>query len=229
MTIEFQKKILPNLRWYMMPGNFLNPNIHHELYEKTYQHWKQMWTKILNVGKNLNSDTFIRQDILCPLVYKKDVIGLIGCNFFNLKQEATKDHSYTSVFPKEQLANFSEDNSISMSIEYLTVSPDFRKSIIHISLGDILLGLSMKVFANSNASFVLGTARSKIHVDKMCYQFGFQPFGEIDKFGHPCTLIINTKKTLTNHSNLAVHSCINKLWLGRENVLNNNNIMPIAA
>ncbi|MES2768746.1 MAG: hypothetical protein V4596_06330 [Bdellovibrionota bacterium] len=223
-----QKKILSNLSWNILPGKLINPGIHHELYEKTYKHWRQMWTEILDVKENLNSDSFLRQDLVCPLTIENSVVGLICCTFFNKNQQAYSSHSYISDFPKDIFKN-NFDGELIMSIEYLTVHPEFRKSFLDVSLGDVLLGLSMKIFENSVAQAVLGTARSKIHVDQMCYRFGFKPFGEINKFGHPCTLIITDRSTLQTHPELKTQKLIDQLWDGRNDIsIDENKKLKIA-
>ena len=218
MSLDFQDRILRNSKIYLIPGKFQSAGKYYDIYEKTYIHWRQMWEDILDSGKNTNSDNFIRQDILCPIVFRSDVIGLIGCNFFALNQKVSLDHSFTKSFPKETFKNISESSSF-MSIEYLSVHPEFRKSIIGYSLGDVLIGLSMEIFKKSNAIFVLGTARKKNNVNKMCNQFGFKEIGNIERFGLNCSQILNSQESVKEHPDKFVKNIIDDLWKTKESAI----------
>ena len=122
------------------------------------------------------------------------------------------DHAYLKPFPGDIFSPDQSTHQHSMSIEYLSVAPNLRKSNLPISLGSALLGISMKVFSESNAYSVLGTARKKLHVDQLCYEFGFEPVGNIEKFGLNCTLISNTKETLRAHPDKQTNELVERLW-----------------
>lgn len=216
-------QILSDLSCSLFPGRTKASSPCLRINNETYVHWNEVWSDILQLpqGTLLSSDNYLRQDVICSIHYKSVVVGMIAASFFNLDQIAYRDHSYIRVFSQERL-NQENDPRISniMSIEYLSVDNRFRKSEIGISIGSVLLGLGMKIFSESDSHIVLGTARSKIHVDEMCYKFGFRPCGEMEKFGHPCTLIVNSKNTLKNHDDPVIYEITQNLWSSKTNYLN---------
>lgn len=216
-----------DLKLCILPGKIQSTSLSCAIYNKTYLHWKQIWSQVLNLENDLHSDTFLRQDLICPIIYKNEqIIGLICCTFFDGKVDAYLDQSYLSGF-KNKISS-DEFAREFMSIEYLSVDEQYRKTKIGFSLGDVLLGLSMKVFLQSSAQFVLGTARSVIKVDRNCFDFGFSNLGEIQKYGHPCTLIYNSRTTCRENSSPILNEIISYLWQNRDDrtyipKLNNNN------
>jgi hypothetical protein len=196
-----------------------------QINNKTYAHWKEIWSETLKLpqGDLLSADNFLRQDVICSLQYRQTVIGVISSSYFNLDQMAYEDQAYLRVYPLEQLRQENAAGSpLIMSIECLSVDKRFRKSELGISIGSVLLGLGMKIFSESSSKIVIGMARSKNHVDEMCYKFGFQPFGKIEKHGHPCTLIVNSRQTLKSHDDLLVYKTVKSLWEKKANYFGND-------
>ena len=223
MVETFDKEILNNLELFILPGKYLKVDEYTSIYNKTYSHWKKIWVEILDSKQNTKSDNFMRQDFLCSLMLNGEVVGLITCYFFNPNLIAVNDHSYLKPFPSDQYSA-PDNKSYSMSIEYLSVSPNLRKSYMPISLGNVLLGISMKVFEESGAYSVLGTARNKLHVEKMCYEFGFKPIGKIEKFGLDCTLIVNLIDSLKKHPDFLTRKTIDSIWSKKVDLVRQINI-----
>ncbi|MFZ4403940.1 MAG: hypothetical protein ACOYOK_07545 [Pseudobdellovibrionaceae bacterium] len=212
------ENIIDNIDTFIFEDTKYLNNYELSIYNQTYQHWYRVWNDLLRSSSDsiLTSDNFLRQSKVCSLVYNNQVIGMIAASFFDLNIEAYKDHSYLLPFKSIDLNRIrSETNSLIMSIEYVSVEPVFRKKDLGISIGTLLLGLSMKVFDESNAVAVLGTARNQMHVDEMCFNYGFKPIGQISKYGHPCTLILNNKEQLKNHDNHLIFESVNRLWTKR--------------
>lgn len=215
----FLDTVLPKLECHLFPACSYPGSPFLKINNDTFSHWKKTWEQILQLkdGSGLPSDNFLRQDMICAIRHEAEVVGMIAASYFCLDQLAYEYHSYLQPF----LASSGFDRSAAlaqqvMSIEYLSVVPKFRKGELGISLGSVLLGISMEVFRSSDSCMVLGTARSKIHVDEMCYKFGFTPCGEMEKFGHPCTLILNTKDTVRRHDDLLVVRAVRTLWEQRK-------------
>lgn len=211
-------KILSEMKIDLFPAKAKADSEFALIHDATFQHWRKIWQSILKLPANspLNSDNFLRQENICALSFQGEVVGMIANSFFPLRLSAYQDHSYLREFSLEKLHSAASDSKgLAMSIEYLSVDERFRKNELGVSLGSILLGISMEMFRSSPAAVVLGTARSKIHVDEMCYKFGFSPCGEMEKFGHPCTLILNTKATLREHDDLTVRRSVRALWQNR--------------
>lgn len=177
----------------------------------TFKHWHSIWEDVLKLENSLNSDSFLRQDILCPITYELQTVGLFATSYYNINLLPYHYHSYLENFDIQKLGNIST-SGILMTIEYLSVHKEFRKNILNLSLGNVLLGLAMKVLKNGPADTVLGTARTKNHVHEMSYQFGFQSIGQMSKFGHPCELVFNTDKNIKSHSDPLTNHTIERLW-----------------
>ncbi len=183
---------------------------------RAYAHWREIWKDILVLDHHFYSDAFLRQDIICCIHKGKEIVGLITASFFPTYLDSTENHSYLLAFPMEKiLAAKGAIYPDIMSIEYLSVAPSWRKSELGISLGSVLLGLSMEAFKSSQAGCVLGTARTKLHVDEMCAQFGFAPIGRVQKYGLDCALIVNERNQVTSHPDEAVGGLVKNLWMSK--------------
>ncbi|NRA68153.1 MAG: hypothetical protein HRU19_26960 [Pseudobacteriovorax sp.] len=201
----------------LLPGALEIESKHVSFYNECFSYWKRIWSHIL-VDDPMFSDSFRRQNIICALSSEAGVVGLIACSFFRGKDHSTFDTQYFHPFVK---AGFQpKSNTSLMSIEYLSVDKSLRKGNLGFSLGSVLLGIGMKVYESSKMDFCLGTARSKINVDKMCYSFGFKPEGTCMKAGHPCTLIVNNQSQLTRHPDKQVDFLVQDLWKERINLTN---------
>lgn len=213
---------LNGLEYIIIPGN-----LHHQpgleaLHQEAFNFWKTFWNDVFiqnGCPGDLNEDSFLRQNMICLLKSKDEIAAMHLYSFYNLESQACLNHSYIR-------GNFNEDYisklrlsgiKYAMSLEYLTVNPNWRKRNVGVSLGDICAGLSGEVLKSVNYDSSIAPSRSDVGVTSMARDIG----GEIVVAGielHKtmCDLIAIRKSSVKNHPNADVNRWVRKFWNQRQ-------------
>lgn len=142
-----------------------------------YETWKKGWEgtfQELSSDAQVVSPDFIRQSIVAGLfLNRSEVIGLQAYSIFNLNWNAHLEHPYFKTYPPkvfEILKN--EGVQQVMTMEYLYVNPDWRRSVVGISLADVICSLGLRLFAASSAQAITSVTRNERKVNEMLYRKG---------------------------------------------------------
>jgi len=100
-----------------------------------------------------------------------------------------------------------------MSIEYLTSSPNFRRAQIGFSVGSMLIELGCKVFGETTAQAIIAPARSDIGVNRLAYELGFSCLvpNTIQR-GFDCDLIACFQGAQKPHFKESQRQQVARLW-----------------
>ncbi|MDB5036698.1 MAG: hypothetical protein JWQ35_226 [Bacteriovoracaceae bacterium] len=142
-----------------------------------YQTWKLGWDSTfqeLRSDSIAQSPDFLRQTLVAGLfIGEQKVIGLQAYSFFNVHLEAHLEHPYFRTYPSAVLdALKSRGAHQFMTMEYLYVDPNWRRSIIGISMADVICSLGLKIFSNSANDAVISITRNERKVNQMLYDKG---------------------------------------------------------
>lgn len=108
-----------------------------------------------------------------------------------------------------------------MSIESLTVDSNWRKSKIGISLGEVLIGSSLRYESVLNIDANIAPTRNDRGVNKLCYNFGFSCFkSNLDYKGFEIDLVAGFKNKVRLSSDPMVNRFIDHLWASRVDLTN---------
>lgn len=212
--METIQKTSLHLRCTLLPGRFQNGSGVPKLYNTAYQHWKETWSEIFtDVGSpnSLNIENFLRQTILVCLELNGEFAGMATTTFFNSHALPTFDHDFFKVFTDEKLKEFKESPLI-LSSEYLSIPKKFRKANLGFSLREIIIGFVLKVFEESNGSYLLATTVENTKTHEVCIKFGYQNIGHCQKFNLNCLLMENTPSNLKSHPDSSLQEIINRCW-----------------
>jgi hypothetical protein len=192
-----------------------------DLKNKVYKTWEGIWREVFGaVGQAdaLSPDEFYRQKILALITNEQsEFVGMHLYTFFDLNSLPDRNHSYF-----DGIAEFSFERIKAMkmmrimSMEYLTVSPDWRKSKSGISWSDVIIGLGQKVLSLSTFDAVCGTPREGVGVDKATDRLGWitiQP--EIKKYDYVCSLVACARPNFKDHPDQSIQQLIDELWTNR--------------
>lgn len=169
-----------DFRYVMCPGSQPEPAFVH-LHQQIYSCWELIWTKAfeeLKVSKPLYSDPFTRQDYVGALFHKDKCVGM---SFFRWAHATRADFAKDSYF-----ANWSEDHLAQLSsrgphiivCSNYTVHPDARGTQLGLSTKDLLLGMIVETFMNSNADAMTGATRRDRKVNDVCHRWGAKEIAE---------------------------------------------------
>jgi hypothetical protein len=199
-----------------------------------YNAWNQIWQKVFT-GENrnfkLDPDDFFRQKLVAGIFQNNDLVAFHFYSFFDLRFKEVTQHSYfQGVAPTS--FDILRDKSLNrlMSMEYLTVMPEFRKNEGQIPWAEVVISLGINVLKSTNFDVAFGTARRDVKVNKMGDRIGFNTLqSPIQKYDYDCEVMYFPKKNLLRHPELKVQFLIEELWANRIDLRNNqqNNLTSL--
>lgn len=164
-----------------------------ELSNQLYQTWAQVFSKVvISAGGKLDPDDYFRNDFALVLYDAEQVIGFSLCTEFDLRLMSSREHHYWKALAPQTLDLLQKDHHINriMSMEYLTVLPDWRQTRAEqISWAEVVSGLGLLYQDHFAVDGLLGTPRADIRMSAICEGLGgvaLQP--PILKMNYPCSV-----------------------------------------
>lgn len=163
-----------DLSYVLCPGSM--PNTHFtKTYNAIYKCWDYVWSeafKELNVKKAFYSDAFSRQDYVGAIFHKDICLGMAFFRWADASRPEFNKDSYFAIWGADDLECLrSRGNNIIVCSNF-TVHPAARGSNLGISGKDLLLGMIVETFINSNADAMTGAVRVDRGVSKACDRWG---------------------------------------------------------
>lgn len=205
-----------------------------ELSNLIYESWLKVWSQVFNEGGRKftpNIDDFLRQDFIVSLFYKSQLVGFHFYSLFDLNKKMSELHSYFSGIDPESFERLrSENKNQVMSMEYLTVMPEFRKGAFSVPWAEVIISLGQNFLGTVGGDLCFGTARKDIRVDNMGVKLGFESLQlPISKYSYPCEVMISTRQSRREHPDKDAAELIGFIWDHRidhrENIINNNQLV----
>ncbi|MFZ4404263.1 MAG: hypothetical protein ACOYOK_09200 [Pseudobdellovibrionaceae bacterium] len=186
--------------------------------------WKSVYSEILeNAGEILVPDYFYKCKII-SVIYENDIVQAFTLhNVYNLSANGVCDLSYFSPlneFTKQKLKH--EGHKV-WTCEWVTVHPDFRGRFTKVQLGEVIMGLAFKLFAELDCTSAMGFSRKDIKADRMAEKFGFISIDTIVRHGIECGVMFLKKENLLPHPYEKTQIKIDSLY---ENKTIYSNILP---
>jgi len=104
-----------------------------------------------------------------------------------------------------------------MSMEYMTVHPEWRKAQTNVHIGAVLGGLAFEVAKFLNVDAAIAPARRDHKVHEIAYSFGATPIMEnVVNHNVSCDLIAGFPPMLHAHKDAGLQKLITDLWKKRE-------------
>lgn len=206
-------------RYFLLSAKNPDPN-HIELANKSFLLWKSTWMKVfqtLNFDCSHLEDDYLRQNIIACITHNNNPIALHLYSVFHIQSLAAHSHSYFRQYPEEFFLKLSSNGvQTVMSMEYMTVHPDWRKSQTNIHIGSLLGGLAFEVAKFLQVDAAIAPARRDHKVHEIAYSFGAVPILEnIVNHNVPCDLIAGFPGSLHPHKDLTIQKLIEDLWKKR--------------
>lgn len=201
------------------PRNLNSHNI--ELNNKIFQSWKEVYSDVLgSVKEPLNPDDFHRSEVIACLQDREKIIGFHLYSVFDLRSQADLEHHYLKCFQKELLQQFRNQGIRTlMSMEYLTVLPEFRSRNSSTVWSEIIIALGLKLLMASPWDGAIGTGRKDLNIRRKSELSGALFRGDTQKMNYACEILMTTKGNIKPHPNQATEELIKSLWLNRKSSL----------
>ena len=209
------------LRFLLLPS--ANPPAEHRaLHDTAYRLWHGVWTQTfsrLGLDSAGLAGEFVRQDLVACLVHEQTPIAVHLYSFFNVQAKASKEHPYLSGnYPEMYFTRLATLGVRTvMSMEYMTVHPEFRKGSSNLHVGAVLAGLALTTLKNFGADAAIAPARRDHKVHELAHAFGGESLiSNVLNHNVPCDLLLCRNEQLKPHSDAALQGLIDRLWLRSE-------------
>jgi hypothetical protein len=191
-----------------------------DLRNRVFRAWFELWDQTYKAAGSdytLTSDEFVRQNLVTVILDRDKIAALHLYSFFDLQSQSDLQTKYFHFFTDSYLSQLREKNVRSvMSMEFLSVMPEYRKSRIGLSLGSVIIQLGSYVFAEAQADAIVAPARLDLGVDRMAHDIGFVSLEKnTHQRGFQCDLIACFQGQQKPSENFMVHRMAQNLWKTR--------------
>lgn len=164
------------------------------LRNRIFSSWKEIWEAVYNKSDSnyvLKAEEFERQDLVTCIKIQDKIAAIHLYSFHHLDSLSCRGMHYFDFF-SENYFKALERHGVKtvMSMEFLTVLPDFRKTNVGFSLAATLGQLGARVWNQAGVDAVVAPARNDLKVNETAYDLGFRCIEkETNQRGFTCDLI----------------------------------------
>jgi hypothetical protein len=218
---NFSDLKLNNFTYTLIPGDISKYPSLLSFHNYVYNYWKIFWDDVFlkNGSKTtINSDSFRRQNIISVIQYNEEIVGMHLYSLYNLQSFCDLNHSYISKSYNEMFINYLKENSLNklMSLEFLTVNNQWRKSKYGFSVAELIANLSLNFLNTLDAQCSVAPSRSDVGVTDLSIKLGAKVICEnVNMHNTPCDLIIFLKNQTKESRNERIKMLTNILWRSR--------------
>lgn len=203
------------------------------LHNGAYRLWKESWRetyKELKTEAKLKADDFTRQDIVSALFHGEEAVSLLLHTIYNLNLDAVRDHSYLAGYPADVVARLRAEGSLKvMSMEYLTLSPRWRRSEVGVPIAEVIIGLSVKIVETLGVNAVAVT-RVDRSVNDMFAGFGATLLAPNLKMHNVAVDLMKLEHSeIRPNPDPAVNDLIKSFWRNRNDQVGIHGLAAIAV
>ncbi len=152
--------------------NTSNPGQYFTECNSAYELWKKIWLftySELGIQKKLTSEDFLNRQI-CGLFNNGNAIGFLLHHQLDLKLSSALDSNYFDSYP-DQLKQYQITKNDSVFIvSFMTINPDWRKSVTNFSISELLLSFAVLEFNFTKSKRILGYFRNNRSINDVFYR-----------------------------------------------------------
>lgn len=190
--------------------------------ESVYEMWQEIYGPILAAAdEELHPDAFFRaRYLLCIVDSTTDAVKPIAfclMNSIDLKIAQNAGRSYFRPVPTQRLTELILTNEKILTVEWVTVRPDFRVQFKKVQLADLVMGAAFRFLHQTDHTLAMGYSRTDVGADRIATSFGVRPFDEIQLHGIHCRMMIGRREWVGKHRFSVVETAIEKLWRSARN------------
>jgi hypothetical protein len=208
---------MKDLSFYLIPA--ANPEKEFvSIHNKAYHLWRDVWIKVFNDLKFNTAfliDDFIRQDFISVIMHNDIPAAVHLYSFFSLDCEVAREHRYLKENFTHEYFDRLQSRGVRnvMSMEYMTVHPEFRKGLVNLHIGQILVGLAMFTMKEYGGDAAIAPARRDHKVHDLAYAMGGESvISNVINHNVACDLLMCTKENVRPHENPTIRSAMESLW-----------------
>jgi hypothetical protein len=190
-------------------------------YNRSFEYWASFWSAVMvenGATHAINHYEFLKTDFITVVSYEDKPIAMLLHSLFNFEQSNIKSHPYLSGEKCELFFKYVEGSKarLAMSVEYMTVDRNWRKSRTGVSLGKVMFGLGTEIQKSIGVDVSFSKAREDVKVSETVQEFGGIVLeGQVDMHNTPVAFIVLPTQKICTHPDLGVASLVKRLWAQR--------------
>lgn len=211
---------IEHLRYYLLPAANPLPE-HRQLHDNAYKLWGDVWRETyaqLSLPVSSLEGEFVRQDLIACIAHEDDPLAIHLYSFFSLSSLAARQHPYLARnYPELFFARLAKQGvGEVMSMEYMTVHPDYRKGKSSVHVAVVLGALAMETLKSFGCDAAIAPARRDHKVHEMAHQHGGESvIANVSNHNVACDLVMCHRDRVVEHPSPEVRQLVRKLWDGR--------------
>lgn len=225
---------LKKLKYTLMPGNIAGHSYLIDQYNLVFGFWKGIWSETLHKLNlpALEIAQFLRHNYVSAITYEDKVVACHLYTKYDIRLEATKESEYFKQFSSELITHCQRKNiNTILTQEYLSVAPDFRKSVSGISGPELVTGLGIHVMFHTNSDSTAGTVRAGApSVERVGNEMQCELLDTVvERYNLPHKFFIAEKSKVQLPGNEETKTLVKRLWNERTDYTELNQNNKIAA
>ena len=211
---------IQNLQYFLFSPK--NPSdLYLQIHNRTYDLWKMLWEKTLEElrlpTENLPNE-FGRQNHIAVICHRFEPVAIHLYSHFHLESRASQECSYMREnYPALFFEKLKQRGlKTVMSMEYMTVHPEWRKSRGNLHIGAVLGALGLKCMEHHQLGGCIAPARKDHKVHLLAHAQGGESI-IADVFNHNvlCDLILLQREKIKDHPDTGIAKIVDRLWSSR--------------
>lgn len=170
-------KKIEQLRLLLIDNNETPTNLQ-EYSNSGFELWLEVWKRTfrdLKVSIDLNSDDYLDRKMF-GLFNGTEPAGLIFHRYFNLNRKQDLKHSYFNNYPEKVIEQIKQLGHSKILVSgYRTVNPNWRSATTDVPIYEVLVGITVKYFLNSDATALISYSRRDKKMHESRYRHGAKP------------------------------------------------------
>lgn len=199
-----------------------NPSdLYLNVHNRVYQLWKNVWEQTLQelrLPTHELANEFGRQNRIVAICHQFQPVAIHLYSHFHLGSRASQESSYLAENYPPLFFEKLKQRGIKtvMSMEYMTVHPDWRKSRGSIHIGAVLGALGLNCMKLHQLDACIAPARKDHKVHLLAHAQGGESIIS-DVFNHNviCDLVLLERNKVIDHPNPDISQLVKQLWSSR--------------
>jgi hypothetical protein len=209
---------IDKLKYFIVPGSCGPKEAYREVYLSAYTFWRDFWGGFYadsHSSEKLDPNEFMRQSYVAGLQDEQGrtvAVHLYSC--FGIQDALSRDHAYFARYDAEAFRSLQRRGLRDVfTAEYFACDPAYRKSVVGVSLAEVMAACGMRLFLATEMDVAVTLARKDIKVPEMSQRLGFEILvDDLVRHNFPCALMTVTPNTLREHPSADVRRWTDHLW-----------------
>ncbi len=192
-----------------------------DLHNRVFNFWKDsLAAAFAETGNDPATliDDFVRQDLITAILYKNEVVATLLLSFYTLEADAAREFRYLKDNYPETYIRKLKNHGVKtvMSMQYLTVRPDWRKKNKPVHLAPTIFALAQFIQRDFNIDAIVSVVRRDNKVNDLVYSLGGECIvADVENHHTPCDLIVMYKDKPQKYPSNHVKDLTRSLWSRR--------------